>query len=57
MRKVRLGVIQIKVFLKKLLLKCLEHHYGSIDSCISFTKDEGAIAIGKLNSIENILRG
>ncbi len=41
--------------IKKLLLNCLEHHYGTLDGCISVSKDEGTNAVKKLNRIMDIL--
>lgn len=41
--------------IKRLLLNCLEHHYGSIEGCISVSKDEGINAIKKLDQIQDIL--
>lgn len=40
--------------IKQLLLNCLEHHYGSLDGCVSVSEDE---AIKKLKEIEGIING
>jgi len=41
--------------IKQLLIDCLEHHYGSLDGCISVSKDEGTEAVRKINRIQEIL--
>jgi len=41
--------------IKQLLLNCLEHHYGSLEGCVSATKDEGTAALLKLDKIQDIL--
>lgn len=41
--------------IRQLLLNCLEHHYGSLDGCISVSPDEGTEAVRKLEEILNII--
>ena len=41
--------------IRQLLLDCLEHHYGSLDGCISASADEGTEAVRKLEEILNII--
>lgn len=41
--------------IRQLLLNCLEHHYGSLEGCISADKDKGTEAIRKLEAISNII--
>ncbi len=41
--------------IRQLLLNCLEHHYGSLDGCVSASADEGTEAVRKLEEILNII--
>ena len=41
--------------IRQLLLDCLEHHYGSLEGCISASADEGTEAVRKLEEILNII--
>ena len=42
-------------YIKNLLLQCIEHHYGSLDGCISATADEGTEAVKKLQEIIDLI--